>query len=218
MNNNIIDDLQSRYTCKQYDRNKRISQEDLAVLFEAMRLSASSINSQPWKFIVIDSDEAKQRMHDTFANKYQFNQKHVFDSSQVILFAHNPHYTREDYAKVVDKGIADGRTKPEDRESAFGGFAFAEMNTDENGDTRAWTKAQTYIAFGNTLHTLARLNIDSTSLEGIDSELVQETFKEELDGYVCDVALAIGYHDTEADANAKLPKSRLALEEVLVRI
>ncbi|SFZ97312.1 Oxygen-insensitive NAD(P)H nitroreductase / Dihydropteridine reductase [hydrothermal vent metagenome] len=218
MTHEIIDDLQRRYTCKKYDPKRKVSQEDLDVLFEAMRLSASSINSQPWKFIVIESDEAKQRMYDTFSNKYQFNQKHVFDSSQIILFAHNPSYTREDYAKVVDKGIADGRTKVEDREKAFGGFVFAEMNTDENGDTRNWTKAQTYIALGNTLHTLARLHIDSTTLEGIDSELVQEAFKEELDGYICEVALAIGYHDTEEDFNAKLPKSRLSLEDVLVRI
>ena len=218
MTHNVIEDLQRRYTSKKYDPSKKISQEDLTVIFEAMRLSASSINSQPWKFIVIESDEAKQRMHDTFANKYQFNQQHVFDSSAIILFAHNPHYTREDYAKVVDKGIKDGRTKPEDREKAFGGFVFAQMNTDENGDTRSWTKAQTYIAFGNTLHTLARLNIDSTPLEGIDSELVQNAFKEELDGYLCDVALAIGYHDTDEDFNAKLPKSRLDLDDVLIRI
>ena len=218
MTNPIIEDLQWRYTSKKYDSSKKISQEDLAVLFEAMRLSASSINSQPWKFIVIESEEAKQRMYDTFAEKYQFNQSHIFDSSQIILFAHNPHYTREDYAKVVDKGIEDGRTSPEDREKAFGGFVFAEMNTDENGDTSAWTKAQTYIALGNTLHTLARLRIDSTPLEGIDSQRVEEAFKKELGGYRCDVALAIGYHQQDEDFNALLPKSRLKLDDVLVRI
>jgi len=47
---------------------------------------------------------------------------------------------------------------------------------------------------------------------------VNEEFSEELDGYQCDVALAIGYHHPEDDFNAKLPKSRLALNDVLVRI
>ena len=216
--NAILEDLNWRYTTKKYDSSKKISQEDLAVLFEAMRLSASSINSQPWKFIVIESEEAKQRMHDTFVEKYQFNQSHVFDSSQIILFAHNPHYTREDYAKVVDKGIEDGRTKLGDREKAFAGFVSAQMNTDEKGDTGAWTKAQTYIALGNTLHTLARLRIDSTPLEGIDSGRVEEAFSKELDGYRCDVALAIGYHQIDEDLNASLAKSRLKLDDVLVRI
>ncbi len=217
MKNSIIEDLQWRYTTKKYDPSKKIPQEALDTLFEAMRLSASSINSQPWKFVVLQSDEAKQRMSDTFVNMHQFNQPHVVESSQVILFAYNPHYTRDDYAKVVDKGIEDKRTPVEKRESAFGGFVFAEQNTAENGDTSCWTKAQTYIALGNTLHTLARLKIDSTPLEGIDIELVNKEFAKELEGYQCDVALAIGYHHPE-DFNASLPKSRLSLESILTRI
>ena len=218
MKHPIIDDLEWRYTTKKYDPTKKIPKEDLDILYEAMRLSASSINSQPWKFIIIESDEAKQRMRNTFANMYQFNQPHIFDSSQVILFAYNPHYTRDDYAQVVDKGIEDKRTPIEKRESAFAGFEFAEQNTKTDGDTSCWTKAQTYIALGNTLHALARLKIDSTPLEGIDIELVNKEFAKELEGYQCDVALAIGYHHPQEDFNASLPKSRLSLESVLTHI
>ena len=218
MTHPIIESLLWRHTTKKYDATKKVPQEDLDVLFEAMRLSPSSINSQPWKFVVIESDEAKQRMNKTFANKYQFNQPHVFDSSQVILFAHNPQYTHDDFVEIVDKGIKDKRTKPENREAAFTSFAFAKLNTDKTGDTSRWTKAQTYIALGNTLHTLARLKIDSTALEGIDTDLVNEEFKKELAGYQCDVALAIGYHHPEEDYNAKLPKSRRSLNSILLRI
>lgn len=218
MKHPIIDDLKWRYTTKKYDPDKKIPQKELDTLFEAMRLSASSINSQPWRFVVIESNEAKQRMYDTFAEKYQFNRPHIFESSQVILFAYNPRYAREDYAKVVDKGIEDGRTAPENRESAFGSFVFAEQNTKADGDTSCWTKAQTYIALGNTLHTLARLKIDSTPLEGIDTDLVNQAFAKELEGYRCDVALAIGYRHPTEDFNANLPKSRLDLKSVLTRI
>lgn len=214
----IIEDLLWRHTSKKYDATKKIPQESLDVLFEAMRLSASSINSQPWKFIVLESDEAKERMSRTFAHKFRFNQPHVFASSQVILFAYNPRYNHDNYAEVVDKGIEDKRTKPEDKDKAFRSFMFAELNTDEIGDTSGWTKAQTYIALGNTLHTLARLRIDSTPMEGIDIELVNEEFKKELDGYQCDVALAIGYQHPEEDYNAKLPKSRRRSDSVMVKI
>ncbi|PSW04388.1 nitroreductase family protein [Photobacterium lipolyticum] len=218
MTHQIISDLNSRYTTKRFDPSKKVSQEDLDVILEAIRLSASSINSQPWKFIVIESDKAKQRMHDTFINKFQFNQPHVFSASHIILFAHNPAYTRANYEAVVDKGIEDKRTKPEDKESAFGGFVFAELNTDETGNTEAWTKAQTYIALGNTLHTVARLNIDSTPMEGIDSEMISKEFAAELDGHVCHVALAIGYRDENTDYNAAFPKSRLAMEDIVVKL
>jgi len=218
MAHQIIEDLLWRHSTKKYDATRKVPQEDLDVLFEAMRLSASSINSQPWRFVVIESNEAKERMNKTFLHKHQYNQPHVFDSSHIILFAYNPRYTRDDYAQVVDKGIADKRTKPEGRESAFGVFTFAEFNTDDTGDTSCWTKAQTYLAFGNTLHTLARLRIDSTPLEGIDIDLVNEEFKEELSDYQCDVALAIGYHHPDDDYNAKLPKSRRSLDSIMVCI
>ncbi len=214
----IIETLLWRRTTKKYDANKKIPQEDLDVLYEAMRLSASSINSQPWKFVVIESDEAKERMDKTFAHKHQYNRPHVFESSQIILFAYNPRYTREDFAKVVDKGIEDKRVTQENRESAFNAFVFAEQNTDATGNTSSWTKSQLYLALGNTLHVLARLKIDSTPIEGIDVDLVNEEFKKELDGYQCDVALAIGYHHAEEDFNAKLPKSRHLLKNILTRI
>ena len=214
----IIKDLTRRHTVKKYDSTRKIPQADLDILYEAMRLSASSINSQPWKFIVLDSDDAKTRMSNTFANMHHYNKPHVFDSSQVILFAYNPKYTRDDYAKVVDKGIIDKRTQPENRDAAFGVYLFADLNTSESGDTSTWTKAQTYLALGNTLHVLARLNIDSTPMEGIDIDLVNKEFSAELEGYQCDTALAIGYHHPEDDFNAKLPKSRLALNDILVRI
>ncbi|PYF81059.1 MULTISPECIES: NAD(P)H-dependent oxidoreductase [Marinomonas] len=215
MSHQIITDLENRHTAKHYDASKKISQADLDVIYEAMRLSPSSINSQPWKFIVIESDAAKQRFHDTFANKFQFNQKHAKDASHIILFAHKTHYSRDDYAKVVDKGIEDGRTKLENREQAFGGFVFAEMHMDDNGNNAAWTKSQVYIALGNVMHTAARLGIDSTPMEGVDPELIGEIFSAELEGYQCDVALAIGYHHKDEDYNAALPKSRLAMEDVV---
>lgn len=218
MTHPIIKDLESRYTAKRYDSNKKISQEDMTTLMDAIRLTASSINSQPWKFIVLESDTAKQRFHNTFANKFQFNQPHAMAASHIILFAHKLQYNKADYEKVVDKGIADGRNKPEEKEQAFGAFAFVDLNTNDKGYNDEWTKSQTYIALGNALHVLARLGIDSTTMEGIDSELVGKEFSSELEGYECHVALAIGYHDSAEDYNAKLPKSRLTSEELVITL
>lgn len=217
MTHPIIEDLLWRKTCKKYDPDKKVSAEDMAVFYEALRLTASSINSQPWKFIVIDSDEAKTRMYNTFTRMHEYNRPHVFESSQFILFAYNPGYSRKNFDKVVDQYVEDGRVKHEDREKAYGACRFIDLNTDATGDNAKWTKAQTYIALGNALHILARLRIDATPIEGIDVEMVNKEFVKELDGYQCDVALAIGYHHAD-DANAKLPKSRLKMDDILLRI
>ncbi|WP_261904846.1 nitroreductase family protein [Vibrio fortis] len=215
MTHPIIKDLNTRYTAKKYDADKRISAEHMDIIKEALRLSASSINSQPWKFIIIESDEAKQRFHDTFENMHQFNQPHAKEASHTILFAHDPKFTKEKFAKRVDAEVSSGHLPADMYDMFMGAYAFADMNTDEEGFNGNWTKAQVYIALGNILHTLARLGIASTPMEGVDSALIGEKFAEELEGHVVDVALAIGYHKDGEDYNHGLPKARLALEQVV---
>ncbi|WP_117233831.1 nitroreductase family protein [Vibrio maerlii] len=215
MSHPIIKDLNTRYTAKKYDASKRISAEDMEVIKEALRLSASSINSQPWKFVIVESDEAKQRFHDTFENMHQFNQPHAKAASHTILFAHDPEFTKEKFAKRVDAEVSSGHLPADMYDMFMGAYAFAEANTDENGFNGTWTKAQVYIALGNILHTLARLGIDSTPMEGVDAKLIGEKFADELEGHVCDVALAIGYHEEGEDYNHGLPKARLAQDHVV---
>ncbi|UYI49230.1 nitroreductase family protein [Vibrio natriegens] len=218
MSHQVIKDLNRRYTAKKYDAEKRISQQDMETIKEAIRLSASSINSQPWKFIVIESDEAKQRFHNTFANMHQFNQPHAKEASHTILLAYDPEFTKEKYAKRVDAEVTSGHLPAEMYERFMGAYAFAEANTDEAGFNGNWTKAQVYLALGNVLHTLARLGIDSTPMEGVDSKLIGEEFKEELEGHVCEVALAMGYHLDAEDYNYGLPKARLSLDDVITTL
>lgn len=68
------------------------------------------------------------------------------------------------------------------------------------------------------MHTLARLGIDSTPMEGVDPTLIGEEFKAELDGHVCEVALAIGYHKDGEDYNHGLPKARLHMDDVITTL
>ncbi len=218
MSHQVITDLNRRYTAKKYDAAKRISEEDMAIIKEAIRLSASSINSQPWKFIVIESDDAKQRLHNTFANMHQFNQAHAKEASHTILLAYDPKFTKQKYAKRVDAEVTSGHLPAEMYDQFMGAYAFAEANTDEAGYNGNWTKAQVYLALGNLLHTIARLGIDSTPMEGVDSALIGQEFNEELDGHVCEVALAIGYHKDGEDYNFGLPKARLALDDVITTL
>jgi nitroreductase/dihydropteridine reductase len=215
MNHPIIEDLNRRYTAKKYDASKRISAENMAIIKEALRLSASSINSQPWKFIIVESNEAKQRLHDSYVNNYQFNQPHAKEASHTILFAYDPKFTKDKFRKRVDAEVSSGHLPADMYDTFMGAYAFAEENTDENGYNGEWTKSQVYLALGNIMHTLARLGIDSTAMEGVDSEMLTELFKEELDGHICEVALAMGYHQEGEDYNHGQPKARLAMDDVI---
>lgn len=219
MSNQIIEDLNWRYTTKHYDENKKISKEDMETIKEALRMSASSINSQPWKFIIIESDEAKQRFHKTFEKNFQFNQKHATHASHSILFAHKTHFVKEDYKRRVDVEVESGHLAKDMYDQMMGAIAFADMCADENGNNSTWTKAQTYIALGNILHVLARLKIDSTSMEGVDAVAIKEEFAKEIgEGYECTFALSLGYHKDGEDYNFGKPKARLPQDEIIKTI
>ena len=54
--------MQTRKSCRAYDPAKSVSREDLLKIVEAGRLSPSGCNSQPWKFIVVDEPDAKEKL------------------------------------------------------------------------------------------------------------------------------------------------------------
>ena len=55
--------LERRESCRAYS-DRPVSREDLMKLVEAGRLSPSGCNAQPWKFIVVDEPEAKEKICD----------------------------------------------------------------------------------------------------------------------------------------------------------
>ncbi len=60
----FLEVMQQRRSCRSFNPDKAVSREDLLKIIEAGRLSPSGCNSQPWKFIVIDSPEAKEKLCD----------------------------------------------------------------------------------------------------------------------------------------------------------
>ena len=60
----FLEIMKQRKSCRAYDPAKSVSREELLKIVEAGRLSPSGCNSQPWKFIVVDSPEAKEKLCD----------------------------------------------------------------------------------------------------------------------------------------------------------
>ncbi|MEN2258784.1 nitroreductase family protein [Paraclostridium benzoelyticum] len=58
----ILDVLNFRHACKEFDSNKKITQGEFEVILEAGRLSPSSMGIEPWKFLVIENQELKNEL------------------------------------------------------------------------------------------------------------------------------------------------------------
>ena len=78
---NFLSIAQNRYTTKMYN-GKRIPEDTLNQLKEILRLSPSSINSQPWQFVFVGDE----RKNEVFAPLSLINQERVKLASHIVIF------------------------------------------------------------------------------------------------------------------------------------
>ena len=76
----IIEDLQWRYATKKFDPSKRISETDLNIIKEALRLTPTSMGLMPLKFLIIENPEIREKLK-IAAN----GQSQVTDASHFIV-------------------------------------------------------------------------------------------------------------------------------------
>ena len=188
---------QNRYTTKLYS-SKRVSDEDIAKLKEILRLTPSSINSQPWQFVFI-SDEATK---EAFAKVSFFNEECIRKASHLVVFMANS------ALPSFEEKLAKASTEA--------GVGFYHKVQKPKGDVSlyAWMNNQVYISLGFFLSACASMGIDSTPMEGIINTEYDKLLNEPQ--YTTLFAVAIGYRDPEDSNQLHLhPKSRLPLEDVV---
>lgn len=72
--------MQLRSSIRKYDPTVKISREEMAHILQDAMTAPSSLNLQPWRFVVVDSDEGKSLIQPLM----MFNQQQCETSSAVI--------------------------------------------------------------------------------------------------------------------------------------
>ncbi|WP_338332477.1 oxygen-insensitive NAD(P)H nitroreductase [Acetobacter sp. LMG 32666] len=205
----LLHTLTHRHTTKAYDRERKIPAPVVAQLLEALRYSPSSVNSQPWHFFVADNDAGKARIAKATSGPFAFNAPRVMDASHVIVLCARNTLPPEYLQTLADQEQADGRYANADaRTQAHKGRAGFVGLHEQAGDVPTWTQKQTYIAQGFLLLSAALLGVDATPMEGFDAAILSKELELADKDLSPAVLVALGYH-SDADFNARLPKSRL---------
>lgn len=215
----LLTTLQTRYSTKEFDPNKKISEENMEMIENLLQLSPSSTNLQPWRFIIADTQEGKERIAKGSQGFFSFNEPKVLDASAVVVFA-SRHQIDEDFLlKVLNKEDADGRFAEEQwkNETHGGRSIFVNFHKYDFKDVQHWAEKQLYLNLGNFLLGVAQLGIDALPMEGLDMKVLDEEFGLREKGYTSAIVVALGYRK-DNDFNATLPKSRLAKEDIIERI
>lgn len=191
----------SRYTTKKYDPTKKIPEHLVQQLKEILRMSPSSINSQPWKFSFISDEQVKNQLADVS----YFNAPKIKDASHLVVFS------AIDDLSLFEAQI--GEHLPEGSVAYYNQF----LKPLPEAEIKSWLQKQVYLSLGFFLSACASMEIDSTPMEGIQYDAYAEILQ--LDGYKTLFAVAIGYRNPEDANQPELKgKARLPLEKVVASV
>lgn len=214
---NITQIVNQRYSTKKFDPTKKISAENWAHIEEALQNSPSSVNIQPWHF-VIASDEAGKARIVKATEAFPFNVPKVADASHVVVFATRTFADDQFLSDLLEQEDKDGRYAEEKFKTEWDGArkAFLGIHREQMKDEAAWLSGQMHINLGFTLMAAAALGIEAIPMEGVDLAALDKEFGLTEKGYTAKAIVSFGYK-AEDDFNAKLPKSRLEKEAIFTR-
>ena len=212
----ILEAYQFRHACKKFDPDRAIPEEDFQFILETARLSPSSVGLEPWKFVVLQKPELREKLR---AVSWGAQGQLPTASHFVVILARTMKDLRYD-APYVTHMMKEVHHIPDEivNQMLKGNYkTFQESDFRLLESDRAmfdWACKQAYIALGNMLTAAALIGVDSCPIEGFDRDKAEQILREEglLEDERFGIACfaAFGYRVTEPR-----PKSGQALDEIV---
>ena len=102
--NDFNEVLNSRKSVKVFDENYKISREEMDEIITKATQAPSSVNMQPWRIAVVESDEMKEKVKESFG----FNSRQLTTSSaMLIIFGDLQNYEKAEqiYGDAVEQQL-----------------------------------------------------------------------------------------------------------------
>ncbi|ELC8432787.1 nitroreductase family protein [Clostridium perfringens] len=197
-NNNFKDVVFNRHSVKVFDKNVKISHEEMLEIIKEATKAPSSVNMQPWRFVVVESEEGKEKLRPLV----NFNTRQNDTSSAMILiFGDMKCYEKaeEIYGSAVEKGFMTEESKKEAMEFFVPFYKNASKN--KMNDI---VKIDSSLA-AMQLMLVARLHgYDTNPIGGFEEEKLAEAFGLDPERYVPVIIIAMGKSDYKAHSSVRL--------------
>ena len=72
--------LNERYACREFDMQRNVPQEDIRFILDAARLAPSSLGLEPWKFLVAQKPEQKEKIA-----QIAYGQNHIKNCNFIVI-------------------------------------------------------------------------------------------------------------------------------------
>jgi len=193
----VIEAFNYRHACKEFNPEKKIADQDFTFILETGRLSPSSFGFEPWKFLVIQNKELREKLKEHAWG----GQKQIPTSSHLLVILARKSYFMKNVKKLHEDVI---KTKIGYIEN-FQKTDFKLLETE-----RAifdWACRQTYISLANMMTAASMIGIDSCPMEGFNAEKINAVLKKDLgidtEKFGISCMVAFGYRKTEPGAKTR---------------
>lgn len=201
----ILEALEWRYATKVFDTTRPVSDEDLNVVLEAIRLAPTSRGLQPFQVMVVTDLATKQNIR-----KAAFNQIQAETASHLLVFCAKPDTTERAaklFAHARKNGVPAANIATMEKNIRLGAL-LNKLTLSQ----KSWATQQAYIALGYATLAAAQLRIDCCPMEGFLPSKVAKILK--LPKGVSPVALlAMGHRSPQDSIRSKY---RLVREELII--
>ncbi len=171
---NLIEATQSRHTVKAFEPGYTLPQSVVDQLLAVLHNSPSSVNSQPWHYVVASTPEGRERIARSMQGQYAYNAPKAANASHVIALCMRTDVDEAHLEAVLAQEARDGRYKTEDAKRGQDRTrrSFVALHRYDLRDMPHWMEKQVYLALGGLLFGAAVLGVDATPLEGFDTGLL----------------------------------------------
>lgn len=103
-NNDFKDIVFNRRSIKNFHSDVKITREELLEMIEETTKAPSSVNLQPWRFVVVESEEGKEKLRPLV--KFNINQNDT-SSAMILIFGDIKGYENAEkiFGTAVEKGF-----------------------------------------------------------------------------------------------------------------
>lgn len=185
-NNDFKDIVFNRHSVKEFDKDYKIEREEMLQILEEATKAPSSVNLQPWRFVIVESEEGKDKLRPII----KFNTKQNDSSSAMILiFGDMKCYEKTDeiYSQAVEAGYMNEDDKNKSVElfnQVYKSFSREEMND--------IVKIDSSLAAMQLMLVARAHGYDTNPIGGFEKDQLAEAFGLDPDRYVPVMIVAIG--------------------------
>ena len=208
VNNDFHKILTERHSVRRFDKSIKIDREEMKEMLEETITAPSACNVQAWKFVVVDTEEGREKLHQYFM---KFNFPQIDDSSAVVLFFGNT-LAYKKYSQLWHSMYEEKKVTKEAMEAALNTF----MPLYEKAPQQmlvADSMVDTSLAAMQFMLIAREHGYETNAMAGYDAGKAAEAMGLDPKQYVPVMAIAIGKHDPKAEA--EITTTRYSLDELV---